>query len=239
MKIIDVPSPNFDERDSAISMLVLHYTGMKNGQSAIDWLCNPASRVSAHYVVEEDGHIVRLVAEEKRAWHAGVSSWRGVMAINSCSIGIEIVNPGHEWGYRAFPAQQMKAVIALSADIVARHLITQVNVVGHSDIAPLRKLDPGELFDWSALAKTGVGLIVPKIKHPRGPDLKLGDTGQDVRALQELLLRLGYNPPLSAEMDATTVAIILAFQRHFRPRLVDGIADAETRAVLEAVVESM
>jgi N-acetylmuramoyl-L-alanine amidase len=232
MIIIENPSPNFDERDTAVSMLVLHYTGMKSGQAAIDWLCNPASKVSSHYVVEEDGRIFRLVAEDKRAWHAGVSSWRGTTGLNNCSIGIEIVNPGHEWGYRKFPDVQMKSVVELSTDIVARRGIARENVIGHSDIAPLRKLDPGELFDWQSLANTGVGLSIPKLKHITGPTLKLGDTGEDVRGLQEQLMQLGYNPALSAEMDAGTTAIILAFQRHFRPKRVDGVADAETRAVL-------
>jgi N-acetylmuramoyl-L-alanine amidase len=239
MIIIENPSPNFDDRETAVSMLVLHYTGMKNGRAAIDWLCNPVSKVSSHYAVDDDGQIYRLVAEGKRAWHAGVSSWRGTSGLNNCTIGIEIVNPGHEWGYRKFPAVQMASVIALSADIMARHAIARVNVVGHSDIAPLRKLDPGELFDWQALADVGVGLAIPKVKNARGPTLKLGDTGEDVRRLQEQLIQVGYNPPLSGEMDATTTAILLAFQRHFRPGRVDGIADAETQAVLGMVLAAV
>jgi N-acetylmuramoyl-L-alanine amidase len=236
MTVIDYPSPNFDERERAISLLVLHYTGMPNGQQAIDWLCNPASRVSSHYAVEEDGRIFRLVAEEKRAWHAGVSFWRGETGLNNSSIGIEIVNPGHEWGYRKFPKVQMEAVISLCQDIVARHHIRPENVIGHSDIAPSRKIDPGELFDWHKLSKAGVGLPIPHLKHIHGATLKSGDTGEDVRSLQDGLARLGYNPPLTAQYDRETEIIVTAFQRHFRPRNVDGIADAETRTALNVVL---
>jgi N-acetylmuramoyl-L-alanine amidase len=236
MTIIDYPSPNFDARERAISHLVLHYTGMQSGQQAIDWLCNPASRVSAHYVIEEDGRIFRLVAEEKRAWHAGVSYWRGETGLNNSSIGIEIVNPGHEWGYHKFPKGQMAAVISLCQDIVARHRIRAENVIGHSDIAPSRKIDPGELFDWHKLSKAGVGLPIPKLKNIQGATLIPGDTGEDVRSLQEALARLGYNTPLSAVYDRETEIIVTAFQRHFRQGKVDGIADAETRASLNVVL---
>lgn len=237
MMIQDYPSPNFDERNGvAINMLVLHYTGMPNGQAAIDWLCNPVAKVSSHYVVEEDGRIFRLVAEDKRAWHAGASFWRGQTGLNSNSIGIEIVNPGHEWGYRAFPAVQMAAVIALSQDIVARYAIRPEHVVGHSDIAPSRKIDPGELFDWHRLADAGVGLSIPHIRHVHGATLKLGDSGEDVRSLQDGLTALGYQPPLTGAFGLETEVIVKAFQRHFRPKKVDGIADAETRAVLNVVL---
>ncbi len=237
MTLIDHLSPNFDERNGvAIDMLVLHYTGMPDGQAAIDWLCNPVSKVSAHYVIEEDGRIFQLVAEDKRAWHAGISYWRGQSALNSNSIGIEIVNPGHEWGYRKFPKEQMKSVIGLAQAIVARHTIRPENVIGHSDIAPARKIDPGELFDWHRLAEAGVGLSIPHIRHVHGASLAPADTGEDVRSLQDAFTALGYKPPLSGTYDRETEQIVTAFQRHFRPKKVDGIADAETRAVLNVVI---
>jgi N-acetylmuramoyl-L-alanine amidase len=160
VRIRDLPSPNHDERPAGtpIDMLILHYTGMRTGAAAVARLRDPASRVSCHYVVEEDGAVFRLVAEERRAWHAGVSQWRGHTLLNGRSIGIEIVNPGHEWGYRPFPALQMAAVCDLCLDVLARHPIPARNVVGHSDVAPDRKEDPGELFDWEGLAANGVGL---------------------------------------------------------------------------------
>ncbi len=159
MNIIDCPSPNFDSREGhVVDMLVLHYTGMKTGDEAKSRLCDPAAKVSAHYMVEEDGTVFRLIDEQCRAWHAGLSSWRGHTNINQRSIGIEIVNPGHEFGYRPFPKAQMEAVAALCRDILSRHPIPKRNVVAHSDIAPLRKEDPGELFDWEFLAKRDVGL---------------------------------------------------------------------------------
>ncbi|MEO5866412.1 MAG: N-acetylmuramoyl-L-alanine amidase, partial [Sphingomonas sp.] len=152
MSMIDQPSPNFDDRLLPVSMIVLHYTGMQDARSAIDRLCDPAAKVSAHYVVDEDGSIHRLVGEDKRAWHAGRSRWRGVEDVNSASVGIEIVNPGHEFGYRPFAEEQIDALIPLVAEIKERHGITRGNVVGHSDVAPSRKQDPGELFPWARLA---------------------------------------------------------------------------------------
>src|ERR1700712_4688040 len=156
--MIETPSPNFDERTSPVSMLVLHYTGMADAASAIARLTDPEAKVSAHYLIAEDGQIVRLVDETKRAWHAGRSHWRGIDNINSASVGIELVNPGHEFGYRPFPEAQIEALIPLVANIVQRHGITRGNVVGHSDIAPTRKQDPGELFPWNRLARRGPGL---------------------------------------------------------------------------------
>jgi len=158
MLITDLPSPNQDDRPLPVDMLILHYTGMQSAQAAIDRLRDPAAKVSSHYVVDEDGAIYRLVAEEQRAYHAGISYWRGRTALNDCSIGIEIVNPGHEWGYRPFPDAQMQAVRSLCLEILARHAIPARNVVGHSDVAPNRKQDPGELFPWRWLAGQGVGL---------------------------------------------------------------------------------
>jgi N-acetylmuramoyl-L-alanine amidase len=215
--IIDCPSPNFDERSLPVSMLVLHYTGMADANSAIERLTDPEARVSAHYLVAEDGQIMRLVNEEKRAWHAGRSSWRGIQDVNSASIGIEIVNPGHEFGYRPFPEEQMDSLIPLIAEIVSRHQIRPPYVVGHSDIAPARKEDPGELFDWARLAK--LGLAVPRpVKNlidPRWTD------GGFLLALE----RYGYDVHEAK-------AAIRAFQRRFRPENVDGYIDGECRAIL-------
>ncbi|MGB5020564.1 N-acetylmuramoyl-L-alanine amidase, partial [Sphingorhabdus sp.] len=182
--MIWTPSPNIGERTLPISMLVLHYTGMKSGASAIDWLANPQSKVSAHYVVDEDGQIVHMVREEQRAQHAGLSYWRGITDNNSASIGIEIVNPGHEWGYRPFPEEQMAALVPLVAEIVRTYSIEPRNVVGHSDVAPARKQDPGELFDWERLAK--LGLAVPR------PTKNLVDPGWSDAAFLLALERYGY-----------------------------------------------
>ena len=211
------PSPNFGKRKLPINMLVLHYTGMQSGKAALDWLCNEESKVSAHYLVEEDGRVFNLVREDDRAHHAGVSHWRGITDVNSASIGIEIVNPGHEWGYRPFPAAQMDAVIPLVSEIVQTHSIKPRNVLGHSDIAPDRKEDPGELFDWAALAK--LGLAVPR------PMRELMDPLWDDASFLLALNRYGYG------IDDGPAAV-RAFQRRFRPENIDGIVDGECRAIL-------
>jgi N-acetylmuramoyl-L-alanine amidase len=219
--MIDTPSPNFDERATPVSMIVLHYTGMQDAASAIAWLANPESKVSAHYVVTEDGQVVRMVPEEKRAWHAGRSHWRGVTDVNSASIGIEIVNPGHEFGYRPFPDEQIEALIPLMQGIKERHGITRGNVVGHSDIAPARKQDPGELFPWGKLARLRLAL-------PR-PTKKLLDPGWSDAGFLLALERFGY--------DVTDpLAATVAFQRRFRPELIDGTIDAECRMILLALL---
>ncbi|MBR0673485.1 N-acetylmuramoyl-L-alanine amidase [Neoroseomonas soli] len=199
-------------------MLILHYTGMRTGQEAIDRLRDPAAKVSSHYVVEEDGGILRLVPEHKRAAHAGISHWRGHAALNARSIGIEIVNPGHEWGYRDFPALQMAAVCDLCLDILSRHPIPPRNVVGHSDVAPDRKQDPGELFDWQGLAANGVGLW-PASDPPPPPESET----------LHLLAAIGYRT------DLPLPVLVTAFQRHWLPSRTDGIADAATRARIAAV----
>jgi len=219
--MIEAPSPNFDERTLPVSMLVLHYTGMPDAESAIRWLTNPDSKVSAHYVVTEDGQTIRMVDEGKRAWHAGRAWWRQITDVNSASIGIEIVNPGHEWGYRDFPEAQMEALIPLVHDIMSRHGITRGNVVGHSDIAPARKLDPGELFPWGRLARLRLAL-------PR-PTRNLMDPHWSDGAFMLALERFGYD---IAEAEAAVVA----FQRRFRPELIDGIIDGECRAILLALL---
>lgn len=218
---IETPSPNFDERALPISMIVLHYTGMEDAASAIAQLANPEAKVSAHYVVAEDGQIVRMVAEEKRAWHAGRSHWRGVTDINSASIGIEIVNPGHEFGYRPFPEEQIDALIPLVAEIKDRYHITRGNIVGHSDIAPQRKRDPGELFPWARLARHRLAL-------PR-PTKNLMDPNWSDAGFLLALERFGYEVT-----DA--LAAVVAFQRRFRPELIDGEIDGETRALLLALL---
>jgi N-acetylmuramoyl-L-alanine amidase len=227
LRIRDLASPNHDARPAGapVDMLVLHYTGMRTAEEAIARLRDPAARVSAHYVVEEDGAVWRLVPEERRAWHAGVSFWRGREGLNDRSIGIEVVNPGHEWGYRPFPALQMAAVCDLCLAILARHPIPPCNVVAHSDIAPERKRDPGELFDWEGLAANGVGLWPRGVE---GGDPAVPADGM-VRAAA-LLARIGYR--VAAARPEVALA---AFQRHWRQERVDGVADAGTLARLAAV----
>jgi len=219
--MIETPSPNFDERTTPVSILVLHYTGMPDAAGAIERLTDPASKVSSHYVVAEDGQVLRLVDEEKRAWHAGKSHWRGIDNINSASVGIEIVNPGHEFGYRPFPEAQIDALIPLISEIIGRHAITRGNVVGHSDIAPARKQDPGELFPWYRLAKLRLAL-------PR-PTRNLMDPQWSDAGFLLALARFGY--------DVTDeLAAVVAFQRRFRPELLDGTIDGECRAILLALL---
>jgi N-acetylmuramoyl-L-alanine amidase len=218
VRIRDLPSQNQDERpaEAPVDMLILHYTGMRSAAEAIARLRDPAAKVSSHYVVDEDGAVFRLVPEHRRAFHAGVSHWRGHALLNGRSIGIEIVNPGHEWGYRPFPALQMAAVCDLCLAIQARHPIPPRNVVAHSDVAPDRKEDPGELFDWAGLAANGVGL------WPRADGAAEGDP-------LRLLGRIGYRT------DLPLPVLLRAFQRHWRPERVDGVTDRATLARLNAV----
>jgi N-acetylmuramoyl-L-alanine amidase len=235
--IIEAPSPNFDERVSPPDMAVIHYTGMETGESALARLCDPQARVSSHYLIEEDGRLFRLVPEERRAWHAGVSFWKGERALNQVSIGIELVNPGHEFGYRAFPDAQVETLIALLGDIRQRWDIPDGRILGHSDIAPDRKVDPGELFPWARLAAAGHGLWVAPPPSPGAP-LAEGEEGTGVFALQAGLTRLGYDSAPSGTFDATTTTVVKAFQRHWRPERVDGVADGETRARLVALLRA-
>lgn len=235
MNLIEAPSPNFDPRTAPPSMIVLHYTGMKTGEEALARLRDPEAKVSAHYLVEEDGRVFRLAPEERRAWHAGVSFWRGRRNVNGDSIGIEIVNPGHEWGYRAFPDAQVAAVIELLADIRTRWSIEDRDIVGHADVAPTRKEDPGELFPWKRLAEAGHGLWAEAPAAP-GEPIGEGEEGAAVFALQAGFTRLGYDLPPSGRFDADTGAVVRAFQRHWRPDRVDGVADGETRARLIALL---
>lgn len=240
LRIVSRPSPNSNERvgEGVPDMLILHYTGMQTGEAAMARLTDPAARVSAHYTVEEDGTVFAHVDERLRAWHAGVSSWRGHTDINSRSIGIEIVNPGHEFGYRPFPDVQIAAVVELSQGILSRHRIPARNVVGHSDVAPARKEDPGELFPWALLAREGIGLW-PVARSVSGDRLVPGQSGDAVAGLQRRLQAYGYGIDVSGAFDEATRLVVVAFQRHFRPSRLDGEADAETLALLAALLERL
>ena len=214
--MIERPSPNHDDRGgSPIDMLVLHYTGMTSGAAALERLCDVEARVSAHYTIDEDGTVYRHVPEDRRAWHAGVSHWAGISNVNARSIGIELVNPGHEYGYRAFPDVQVAALIRLSQGIVMRHPVATSQVLAHSDVAPARKEDPGELFPWEKLAAAGIGL------WPQGIAGEVGPEG---------LVRYGYDP------DAPQDKVITAFQRHFRPAKLDGKWDSECAGLLASLI---
>ncbi len=226
LSIREQSSPNHGSRDepSRIDMLVLHYTGMQSAEAALDRLCDPTARVSAHYLVDESGLIWRLVPEGRRAFHAGISCWQGQGDLNLVSIGVEIVNPGHEWGYRPFPNVQMAAVESLCRDILSRHSIPPHRVVGHSDIAPERKTDPGELFDWLRLARAGIGI------WPQPAHAPMAGPVDRNRALADLA-QIGY-------CRAAEQPTIAAFQRRFRPNRVDGFIDAETATRLGEVREA-
>jgi N-acetylmuramoyl-L-alanine amidase len=214
---VDMPSPNHDARPdgAAIDMLVLHYTGMKSAQEALARLCDPAAKVSAHYTIDEDGTVYAHVPEARRAWHAGQSHWAGASDINACSIGIELVNPGHEFGYREFSPAQIASLMTLCHSILLRHPIPSARVLGHSDVAPARKDDPGELFPWAQLAKAGIGLW---------PQATTSDLGADA------LTRFGYDP------DAPQDKVIIAFQRHFRPKKLYGQWDNECAGLLASLL---
>jgi N-acetylmuramoyl-L-alanine amidase len=234
------PSINCGQRldGRAPDMILLHYTGMLDAQAALQRLCSPDSKVSSHYVVFEDGRITQCVPESERAWHAGVSYWAGETDINSCSIGIEIANPGHEFGYPDFPSRQIAAVIALCRGIVARRGIRPDRVLAHSDVAPLRKQDPGEKFPWRLLSDSGVGLWVPPARIENGGlRLSAGASGEPVREVQLNLAAYGYGVPISGTYDSVTQETVAAFQRHFRPALVDGEVDESTRKTLMALLQ--
>jgi len=235
--IRELPSPNQDERPAGtpIDMLILHYTGMKTARAAIERLRDPAAKASAHYLVEEDGGILRLVAEERRAFHAGVSYWRGNSELNGRSIGVEIVNPGHEFGYRDFPVLQLAAVCDLCLSILSRHAIPARNIVGHSDVAPDRKQDPGGKFEWEALAQNGVG-VWPVGLEDRGMTRWVLDAA-GLRGVRAALADIGYRVAREGALDPALSGVLRAFQRHWRPEAVTGQADAGTLARLLAVAE--
>ncbi len=235
-----LPSPDHGERlgVAAPDMLVLHYTGMASTERAVAWLRDPERSVSAHYLVYEDGRIIQMVPEARRAWHAGASFWDGANDLNSHSIGIEIANGGHDHGYPDFPAAQIEAVAALAKDIVTRRAIAPDRVLGHSDIAPRRKADPGEKFPWEVLYRFGVGHLVPEAPVTDGRFFMRGEHGQPIEALQAMLALYGYGVPISGTYCAETEAVVTAFQRHFRRARVDGIADVSTLTTLYELVAS-
>ncbi len=236
-----LPSPNIEPRQNGHKpdMVILHYTGMGDAKAACRWLCDPESKVSCHYLIDERGVIIQMVDEDMRAWHAGVSSWKDEEDINSCSIGIEIQNPGHTAGYPDFPEAQVLAIIALCKDIIARHAIHPARVLAHSDIAPTRKIDPGEKFDWARLHAEGVGHWVTPEPVDGGSFLQLGDEGQAVEALQAMLRLYGYAAEISGIYDGLTQVMVRAFQRHFRPSRIDGIADSSTVTTLHCLLQGL
>jgi N-acetylmuramoyl-L-alanine amidase len=237
-----VPSPNVEARKDGRTpdMILLHYTGMRTGAAALERLCAPDSKVSAHYVVFEDGRIVQCVPEDRRAWHAGVASWAGEPDINSCSIGIEIVNPGHEFGYPDFPLRQTAAVISLCRSILTRRgPLAPDRILGHSDVAPARKQDPGEGFPWERLWRSGLGHWTEPAPLSGGALFASEEEGPAVRALQAMLALYGYGVEITGVYDRQTRQSVAAFQRHFRPARVDGEADASTVATLKALIDGL
>ncbi len=241
--MILLASPNQRDRPegAVVDTLILHYTGMRSGAAAIARLCDPEAGVSSHYVVEEDGRVFRLVEEHRRAAHAGVSFWQGRENLNDSSIGIEIVNPGHEWGYRIFPDPQLEAVRRLCLDIIGRHPIPPARVLGHSDVAPDRKQDPGELFPWAALARDGIGIWPYEMAGP-GQGTGQDDAVRDAPRLlpvRRQLRAVGYEVEDEGGMDDRLATTLRAFQRHWRPEAVNGCADEGTRARLHALVAKL
>jgi N-acetylmuramoyl-L-alanine amidase len=257
---IERPSPNYDSRREGcpIDILVLHYTGMRTAEEALERLCDPEAKVSAHYTIDRDGRVYRHVDESLRARHAGVSYWAGERDVNSRSIGIELVNPGHEFGYVPFPEVQIEALIELSRGILTRHLIPPQRVVGHSDVAPARKVDPGELFPWEQLAANGIGMVPPPLagEVPSNAKRREAEGGSLTCTLPsaalsratfpasgggsdfaQMLARFGYGVP--PEVDIPLATVVTAFQRHFRPEIIDGVVDAETESRLAALLEML
>jgi len=228
------PSPNYGARLEARlpDMLILHYTGMETAEGALDWLTREEAKVSAHYLVDEEGRITQMVAETGRAWHAGLGSWAGETDLNSCSIGIEVHNAGHEFGCPDFPDMQMQAVEALCLDILARQAIPPERVLGHSDVSPGRKRDPGEKFDWARLARAGIGLWVEPAPLAGDVGLGAGDENEEVTALQQSLRAFGYGVEVTSTFGKGMEQVVEAFQRHFRPARIDGRADISTRETL-------
>ena len=233
------PAVNYDERKSPIDTIILHYTGMPSCQGAIDWLLCEESRVSCHYVVDERGSVFQLLPEDQRAWHAGISSWQGAADLNSRSIGIEIANPGHDHGYPDFPADQIAAVIELCRNCGERWAIPPEKVLAHSDVAPTRKQDPGEKFPWKTLYDAGVGHWTQPAPLGGGRFFQRGDRGQTVEAWQSMLSYYGYGVEISGIFCNLTEAVTIAFQRHFRPERVDGIADRSSIETLHRLTTAL
>jgi N-acetylmuramoyl-L-alanine amidase len=237
-----LPAPNFEPRRGGMrpSILLLHYTGVESAAKAIDWLTRAESKVSCHYAIDEAGSITQMVAEEMRAWHAGEAMWAGECDINSASIGIEIHNPGHAMGYPDFPEVQLAAVEALSKDIIARHGIRPERVLGHSDVAPARKIDPGEKFPWARLARAGIGhLVAPQPVIAAEAGLGIFVAGPLVADVQALLAKYGYGIEPTGVIDGKTESVVTAFQRHFRPERVDGRIDQSTITTLERLIAAL
>jgi len=235
-------SPNFNDRKLPVSMLVLHYTGMKTGQAAKDRLCDPEAEVSAHWLVHEDGRVDELVDEDKRAWHAGRGSWQGITDVNSASVGIEIVNGGHNVPLEngdlpPYPDVQILAVIKLCKEVIERHNIKAENIVGHSDIAPERKEDPGEHFPWAGLAAAGVGVWPGDLPDDDRILFEAGDRDRGISIIQRGLAELGYGAAVSGCLDAPTQSIIRALQRRYRPSKIDGVIDMQVLEILKRLRE--
>ena len=231
-------SPNFNDRKLPVSILILHYTGMESGTAAKARLCDPAADVSAHWLVHENGEAENLVDEDKRAWHAGRGSWNGITDVNSASIGIEIVNGGHnvplpDGSLPPYPNAQILAVIKLAKDIIARHDIQPRNIVGHSDIAPERKEDPGEHFPWASLAAAGIGVWPGDLPEDDRILFEPGDRDRGISIVQRGLADLGYGATVTGCLDDSTQAIIRAVQRRYRPSRIDGIIDMQVMEVLK------
>jgi N-acetylmuramoyl-L-alanine amidase len=240
LALASCPSPNHGERTGGrIDILLLHYTGMPDHDQALAWLCNPDSNVSSHYFVHEDGRVLSLVPEDRRAWHAGASAWAGETDVNSRSIGVEIANTGHPGGLPDFPHAQIEAVIALCRDVVGRHPIPSHRILAHSDVAPGRKLDPGERFPWARLAGAGIGHWVAPAEIGSGRFFQRGDRGDPVEALQAMLALYGYGIEIDGEFGQRTENVVAAFQCHFRPARVDGVADRSTIETLRDLLAAL
>ena len=235
-----LPSPNCGERiGGPTDLLILHYTGMATGDGALARLRDPAAEVSAHYLVFEDGRVVQLVPEAERAWHAGRGFWAGITDINSRSIGIEIVHPGHVGGLPPYPDGQIESVIGLCTDILARNAIPAARVLAHSDVAPARKEDPGENFPWDRLAAAGIGHWVAPAPIRDGRFFATGEAGEPIAALQAMFALYGYDQPVTGRFDDGLQAVVTAFQRHFRPARVDGVADSSTITTLRDLIAAL
>lgn len=230
-------SPNYNCRKLPIYMVILHYTATQTAQIACDWLCNQVSEVSSHYLITENGHIIQMVDEEKRAWHAGLSSWEGQTDINSCSIGIEIQHTGDV--SIAYPDEQITALLSLLEDILSRYQIFPQHILGHSDVAPGRKVDPGSHFPWAKLAEKGYGHYTKPIEICSGERFQIGDAGQHIWDLQSLFVRYGYNLCLNGQYDEHFFHVVKSFQMHYRPQKCDGILDISTIQTLKALIDKL